>query len=276
MKSLSPRTEMTILMRGLIVLALAVIVALAQEASPREEDPPRSLLARLASSDEEQRLDALMEVAGMFSKSSGEADFSVITATAVAMRNDLSPVVRALAARALEVCGDPRAAEPLISALGSEREVAVRKAIIYGLARHPSGRAPQAASALIPLLNDKQREIRGASAFALAEIRDPSSAGPLLELLRKRGKDEDAFARSQAARALGFLGDRSAIEPLLKLLTKDKWPDVRREAAGSLGRLAAPQDATVMEALRDAVLASDPYLAIAAGEAIAAINSRSR
>lgn len=273
MKRLSPRTEMTSLMRGLIALALAVTVALAQEASPREDDLPKSLLARLASPDEEQRLDALVELAGMFSKSSGEADFSAITATAIAMRNDLSPVVRALAARALEVCGDPRAAEPLISALGSEREVAVRKAIIYGLARHSS---PQAAPALIPLLNDKQREIRGASAFALAEIRDPSSAGPLLELLRKRGKDEDAFARSQAVRALGFVGDRSAIEPLLKLLTKEKWPDVRREAAGSLGRLAAPQDATVMEALRDAVLASDPHLAIAAGAAIAAINSRSR
>ncbi len=272
MKSVNRRTGMSNLLHGLIVVALAAAVSLSQDASSRDEDSRKSLLAQLSSGGEEQRLDAVIQLAGMFSTSSVEADFSAITMLAIAMRNDLSPVVRALAARALEVCGDPRAAEPLVAALASEREVAVRKAIIYGLARYSNAQA----AALIPLLKDKQPEIRGAAAYALAEIRDPASAAPLLELLRKRGKDEDAFARSQAIRALGFVGDRSAIEPMLKALTKEKWPDVRREAAYSLGRLAAASDAKVMEALREATLASDPYLTRAAEAAISAINSRSR
>ncbi|MGH9845634.1 MAG: HEAT repeat domain-containing protein [Blastocatellia bacterium] len=261
-------------MCSLIVVLMVTTVGLSQEQpSPRDEDPRKPLLARLSSGGEEQRLDAVTQLVGMFSTASVEADFSAITALAITMRNDASPVVRAMAARALEVSGDPRAAEPLITALGSEREVAVRKAIIYGLARYPS---PQATSALIPLLKDKQREIRGAAAYALAEIRDPASAAPLLEYLRKRSKDEDAFGRNQAIRALGFVGDQSAIEPLLKALIKDKWPDVRREAACSLGRLASQQDAKVLEALREATLDSDPYLSLAAKAAIAAVNSRSR
>lgn len=237
-------------------------------------------LSQLASGSEEERLDAAAHLVVMCSAApapSGatpglnEENFSAVTALALALRKDDSSVVRALAARALEVCGDARAAEPLMSALGEEREIAVRKAIIYALARHPS---PQAATQLIPLLKDKQPDIRGAAAFALAEIRDPTSAAALLDLLKGRRKDEDAFARAQAARGLGSIGDRTAIDPLLTALRKDDASDVRREAARALGRLANSQDGKVIEAVRAAQSSSDPYLTAIAAEAITAISAR--
>lgn len=237
-------------------------------------------LSRLTAGNEEERLDAMAHLVVMFSAASdssgaanglNEENFSAITALALALRKDASPVVRALAARALEVCGDRRAAEPLMSALGEEREIAVRKAIIYAFARHPS---PQAAAHLIPLLKDKQPDIRGSAAFALAEIRDPASATALLDLIKGRRKDEDAFARAQAIRGLGLIGDRTATDSLLTALKKDDSPDVRREAARALGRIATGQDVKTIEALRAAQLSSDPYLTGIATEAIAAINTR--
>ena len=237
-------------------------------------------LSQLTSGSEEERLDAAAHLVVMFSAapypsgaSNGisEENFAAVTALALALRKDDSSVVRALAARALEVCGDRRAAEPLMTALSEEREIAVRKAIVYALARHPS---PQVAAQLIPLLKDKQPDIRGAVAFALAEIRDPAAAAALLDLLKGRRKDEDAFARAQAARGLGSLGDRTAIDPLLTALRKDDAPDVRREAARALGRLANSQDGKVIDALRAAQSSSDPYLTIIAAEAITAISAR--
>jgi HEAT repeat protein len=149
----------------------------------------------------------------------------------------------------------------------------VRKAIIYALARYPQ--AP-VTSALIPFLKDKKPELRAAAAFALAEIGDASSAPALAEVLRKRGKDEDAFARSQAARGLGGVGGREAVNSLLEALTRDKSQEVRREAARALGRIATKQEVRVIEALRAATTSNDPYLATAADEAMASINLRNQ
>jgi HEAT repeat protein len=256
---------------------LAPGLSLAQEPPSGEDGVRKALLARLSASDEEQRLDAVTQLAGWFPSSSGEAGFEAVTALALAMRRDVSPVVRALAARALELSGDPRAAEALLSALADEREIAVRKAILYALARHGAARpSPQTVAALIPRLKDKKPEIRGAAAFALAEIRDRASAPALLDLLKKRGKDEDAFARAHAARALGAIGDRTALAPLLKSLATDKFPDVRREAAVALGRLALQSDVEVLAALREALRSPDPHLAAIAVASIEAANSRSQ
>lgn len=73
-----------------------------------------------------------------------------------------------------------------------------------------------------------------AAAYALAEINDPTAEKALTEVLQKRGQDQDAFARAQAARGLGRFGSRKAIEVLLRALTRDKSQEVRRESARAL------------------------------------------
>ena len=139
------------------------------------------------------------------------------------------------------------------------------KAIIYALAHYPQ---PQVTSTLTPFLKNKRSELRAAAAYALAEIGDTASAQALAELLRRGGKDEDAFARGQAARGLGRVGGHDSIDLLTNALSNDRSQEVRREAALALGRIATSQDAKAIEALRNATLSNDPYLVGAAENAI--------
>src|SRR5262249_60438131 len=108
------------------------------------------------------------------------------------------------------------AVSALIAAIGKEREIAVRKAIIYALACFPQ---PEVTAALIPFLKDKKNEVRAATAYALAENGDPASAPALVEVLRRGGKDKDAFTRSQAARGLGRIGAPDPIYPFIMPFT---------------------------------------------------------
>jgi HEAT repeat protein len=249
-----------------------------QEADRRTDRSRQELLSRLASGDEEQRIDFLVRICALLRDEPEEIETSVIMSIGAALQRDSSPVVRALAARALEICGGnlgggqgDEAAAALLAALGKERELAVRKAIIYALARYSQ---PQVTSALIPFLKNKRSELRAAAAYALAETGDPTSAEELAELLRRGAKSEDAFARSQAARGLGRIGGHDSIDLLTNALSNDRSEEVRREAALSLGRIATSQDAQVIEALRNATLSNDPYLVSAAEKALANINSR--
>jgi HEAT repeat protein len=254
----------------------------------RRQDPSiqairarQELLSRLASGDEEQRIDSAVRLGGLLRDDPDAIESSVITALGRVLQRDLSPVVRALAAMALEICagnhvggrggGGDEAVAALLAALGKERDLAARKAVIYALARYPQ---PQVTSALIPLLKNKRSELRAAAAYALAESGDPASAQALTEVLRRSGKDEDAFARTQAVRGLGRFGGRDSIDILTDALADDSSQEVRREAAISLGRIATLQDTKAIEALRKATLSNDPYLVSAAESAIANVNSR--
>jgi HEAT repeat protein len=244
--------------------------ALAQEnraASLQEE-----LVTGLAKADKEQRMEALVELSALFRSAPGIITDSTIIALSETLQHDSSPVVRALAARTLELGGDADASGRLIAALGREKEVAVRKAIAYALARFPSLPVTQV---LIDLLKDKKQELRAAAAYGLAESGDPLALKPLIDFLRKRESDEDSFARSRAVRGLGKIARREAIAPLLKSLTRDDSGEVRREAAVALGNIATKQDLKVIDALREATLSSDPYLSLAADNALANIHSRS-
>ncbi len=242
-----------------------------QNVDPQEQSPQIQLSSRLASSDEEQRLDAVVQLGALLSLDSTTATDVTIAALANALRRDSSPVIRALSARALEFAKNPNAASPLVAALKKEREVAVSKSMIYALARYPS---PQVNSELIPYLKNRNHELRAAAAYAMAEMSDSSSTAALIEFLRRRGGEEDAFARAQAARGLGRIGDREAVDSLLKALTRDKSGEVRREAARALGNVSNRHDVKVIEALREATFSTDPYLTIAADRALELINSR--
>ncbi len=51
--------------------------------------------------------------------------------------------------------------------------------------------------------------------------------------------DSDQSLRERAAISLGAIGDPSAIDPLTSTMLNDASPDVRRQAARSLGLIAA-------------------------------------
>lgn len=266
------------LIAPLLFLCMLFAGGRGQEADPPTSQSRRDLLGRLTSGDEEQRIDSIVRISALLRDEPDSVEMPVIAALGSALQRDSSPVVRALAARALEICAGNRgggqsneAVAALLAALKKERELAARKAIIYALARYPQ---PQVTSALIPFLKNKHSELQASAAYALAETADPASAQALAEVLRLSDKDEDAFARSQAARGLGLIGARDSIDLLANSLSHDRSQDVRREAARSLGRIATLQDAKAIEALRGATLSNDPYLVSAAEDAIATINSR--
>jgi HEAT repeat protein len=236
-----------------------------------QQEWQQNLTARLASGNEEQRFDAAAQFVVLFNAYPNSATAQTLGALARVLQGDSSPLVRALSARALETCCGEQAVPSLLAGLSREREIAVRKAILYALAAHASS---QTTSAIIPFLSDKNQEIRATAAYALARIGDASSAGALSEILQRRRGDEDAFARSQAARGLGVIGNRAAIDALLTALVRDKSQEVRRESAHSLGMIANKQDVKVIEALRNAMLQPDPYLTAIVSDALERIRSR--
>src|SRR2546426_190880 len=101
-----------------------------QEADRRADRPRQESLSRLASGDEERRIDSLVRICGLLRDDPGSIETSVIESLVAALQRDSSPVVRALAARALEICaGNPgghgdEAVAALLAALGKEREMA--------------------------------------------------------------------------------------------------------------------------------------------------------
>ncbi|HQR35535.1 MAG TPA: HEAT repeat domain-containing protein [Blastocatellia bacterium] len=247
---------------SLLIWSAVNCQAIAQEViSPQQE----RLALLLSSGNDEQKLEALIEMGTLISGPTSRATPKTISILGSLLQSDASPVIRALAARAMELNRDEKCLPFLLSALKNDREPAVLKAIIYALAYQ---RSPEVIETLVRLLNDKKQEIRAASAFALAEIGAPASTKAFIDLLRKRGNDEDAFARKQAVRGLGNIGDPVAIDALLTVLNRDKSSEVRRQAVFSLGRIAKAQDTKVIEALKLATLQSDPYLAALAASAL--------
>lgn len=264
----------TLIAGGLAWLAiiLPASVAFGQGTKLQGEVLQEKLIAQLSTGDEEQRLNALAQLSIVFNAAPNSASPRMVTALTNALQRDASPLVRALSARALGTCCDQQVTLILTEGLANEREVAVRKAIVYSLAYYHSS---QVTSTLILLLKDKSPEIRGVATYALAEIGDPTSWDALMEILQNRRKDEDAFARGQATRALGRIGNRQAIDVLIQLLLREKNQEVRREAVRALGLLASKQDTNVIETLREATLHADPMFVDAARDALDKINMRS-
>ena len=110
------------------------------------------------------------------------------------LREDPAPEVRAEAARALSVIGNPAdSIEPLLAGL-EDPSASVRRAATLALGRIPD---PQAAEALVRALAERPELWREASA-ALATTRDRNLLDRLLPLL----DSESSHVRSGAIRAI--------------------------------------------------------------------------
>jgi HEAT repeat protein len=143
---------------------------------------------------------------------------------------------------ALGEYGDPRAVEPLINALGDERE----DDMFLSSTARSLGKIgdPRAVDALIPLLNNGwynyriTPSIKADIIWALGEIGDPRAVDILISSL----DDSSATVRAAAASALGEIGDPRAIDPLRNVVTEDSREVVREAAADALTKLRATEE----------------------------------
>ena len=132
-----------------------------------------------------------------------------------------------------------KAAEPLAKIARANDSLLARVQAVWALEQlHRNGFEPaRFVSAVLPLIDDSDAEIRAQAAKVLGEARVGTAAGKLVAHL----SDESPRVRFFAAHSLGKLGHGSAIEPLLKLLedNADKDPVLRHAAvmglAGSAG-----------------------------------------
>lgn len=163
---------------------------------------------------------------------------------------DSSPEVRAMAAFGCEVMRDPVMTPDLIPLLSDgDRRVASQAAAAIGylsrgdgedalVAAIPRAAAPQpraamleslwrfsneqARSAAMAYVGDRDREVRSAALYALSRKPLEASRAALTSALA----DPDPDAAAYAARALGLLGGRGALEPLAHALDSGRTPVV--------------------------------------------------
>ena len=217
---------------------------------------------RLSSGDVEERRDALMRLGNL-----RRPDASKVAAAGL---TDVEPVVRVTAARAI-LWLPPAEATTLLSPLLQDKLEFVRREAAYALGDTHSRTAVPLLTNL--LTSDKDEGVRGAAAVALGTIGDESAVPTLAQVLvgrtdkKKKAKTaENEFVMRAAARSLGQIRSRSAVDVLIATLTNDdNESDLRREAATALGLIGDPAAGPALQA---AFASSDPYLSGAAREAL--------
>src|SRR5688572_18889711 len=224
---------------------------------------------RLASSDVEERRDAVMRL--------GILHHAEASRAAVPALSDVSPIVRATAAKAV-LSLDPNDSVAVLLPLLKDKDGFVRREAAYALGRTRSRSATAALSER--LLTDKEDGVRAAAAVALGDIADEAAvvslAGTLAPELAARGnakqkREQNVFVLRAAAVSLGQIGSRAGTPALISALTNETLDgDVRREAARSLGLIGDPAAAP---ALRAASTAADPFLSQLAYEALRKLKS---
>lgn len=150
--------------------------------------------------------------------------------------------IRLASARALDSTGVDAAVEPLRATLleGEGLEV--------GVAGEALGRigGPAATDALLTALADPQPTARWHVAMTALERMGQAAVGPLAAML----DSPDAYARRNAAQALGWLGSPSATEALLRALGEDADATVRSQMARALGEIGDPAARSLLERAR--------------------------
>ena len=119
----------------------------------------------------------------------------------------------------------------LIELLNNHQPKETMLSAIDALGKIEEGRS---VDALVSLLKEKDDEIRIAVVEALGKIRDPKASKPLINIL------SDKDVQRTAIRALGSIGDKSAVPALTKLLD-DPDEYVSYNAAQALKQIGSGQ-----------------------------------
>jgi HEAT repeat protein len=226
------------------------------------------LRARLASSDAEERREAVSRLGAMARPDSSRAALPAL--------KDASVIVRATAARAVLSLPPAEAAAALLPLLADKNEF-VRRETAYALGETRSRTAVEALA--VALARDREAGVRGAAAVALGQIGDEAATPVLTEAIGRRiarsgflnritfrRTEENEFVRRASAIALGQMKSRAAVPALINALANERaGDDVRREAARALGLIGDP---AALPTLRAALATRDPYLTEIAAEAI--------
>lgn len=222
---------------------------------------------RLQSIDQEERRDALMKLSNMRLAAASRAALPALA--------DGSAIVRVTAAKAI-LSLDANESVPALLPLLKDKDEFVRRETAYALGMTRSKSATSALSER--LMTDKEDGVRAAAAVALGEIADEAALVALVGTLApqlsgaKRKREQNEFVLRAAASALGRIKSRAGTAALASALTNEKLPpDVRREAARSLGLIGDPSAAS---ALRQATTSEDPFLSEIAHDALRKLDQR--
>ena len=249
---------------ALTTLWPASVIALSfwQASTPAQAEIERQR-QRLTSTDVEERRDALMRLRGMHRAAASRE--------AIAGLSDVSPLVRAVAAKAILSIG-PDESVSALKPLISDKDEFVRREIAYALGLTKSRKATDS---LVQLLStDKEDGVRAAAAVGLGEIGDEAAVVSLANVLapelsngnKKSKAERNVFVLRAAAKSLGQIRSRAGVPSLIAALNNEKLvDDVRREAAHALGVIGDP---AAVPALRLAANSGDPYLAQAAFDSL--------
>ena len=105
---------------------------------------------------------------------------------------------------------------------------------------------PQAVPALLTLLRTPGRYTAAFAARGLAALKAPQASAALRQIVEDRGRMHPAVVL-QAVRGLAAVGDATVIPVLVKIVAdRTVDPNLRLEAAGSIGALATPNTAELL------------------------------
>jgi len=168
------------------------------------------------------------------------------------MLNHPDEAFRHAALQALNFVDDPRAIDVNIRMLSDPASNIRSEAIAFlHMKRDPRGVMP-----LIAVLGNSNGFPLVLAARALGEMGDPRAVEPLIEALKgKHGNDHNLEFRmdfrKSAAEALGKLKDKRGVPPLLDvLLNRSENPSLRSYAAKAIGEIGDP---SALDGLRKAV-----------------------
>jgi aminopeptidase N len=151
-----------------------------------------------------------------------------------ALKNDKTRGVREVTAEALGDLNSPAAAKQLLSAIDEVREPEVRASIVQALGSFKE--TLEITTKLEAVARDDQSyRARAAALGAIGRMKTPKAYEILTAAVN--GDSPDGFLRNAALRALGPLGDDTAVPLLREWAAPGKEIPSRQAAIGSLARL---------------------------------------
>lgn len=128
----------------------------------------------------------------------------------------------------------------------------------------------QATQALVKAFDDPDEAVRNAAVETIGTFRDPACVAFLIENYIVNRKERKLNRILCAVKALGLIGDESAVDSMLLLWRRMKHKDFKKAIGMSLGHLKTERSLPIMtELLKE----DDPLLRIIAVDAIAGINN---